>query len=139
MMLGVQWPTWYNVALGLPAIAAATGWIIYIRFFVVKSSLETQAGMRPIETALVRCVLLYLSTQCSSLAGFAIGFLIFFEPGVTTTLSDGFWNGVFVGVPLAVSQVVTFVLLGWPIVRDARVALRRSPTEGPRTEAVTLL
>jgi len=124
------WPTWYNAAPGLPAIAAAACWIIYVRFFVIKSEQETRAGMRRIETALLRCVLLFLSTKLWALAGFAVGFLVFFEPGVSTTLSEGFWNGVFVGAPLEAAQIVTFIMLGWPIVRDARVALRQSPTEG---------
>ena len=120
------WPTWYNAALGLPAIAAAACWIIYVRFFVIRSEQETRAGVRRIETALLRCVLLYLSTKLSALAGFAIGFLVFFEPGVSTMLSQGFWNGVFVGAPLEAAQIAAFVILGWPIVRDARAALRRS-------------
>jgi len=94
--------------------------------------------MRRIETALLRCVLLYLSTNFSSLAASAIGYLVFFEPGVSTTLSQGFWNGVFFGVPLVVAQVVAFVMLGWPIVRGARAALRPPATDGPRTEVVTL-
>jgi hypothetical protein len=125
----VHRPTWYDVLTGLPAIVAATGWIVYVRFFVIRSSQGTRAGTRRIETVLVRCVLLFLSNRLLDIVGAVIGFAIFFAPGPATTPSDPFWIVVFVGGPLATAQLLAFVMLGWPIVRDARAVLRPAWTE----------
>ncbi len=83
--------------------------------------------MLRIDTLLVRSVLLFLSSKLLDLIGAAIDLVIFFAPG--TTPGDASWNFVFIGVHLGTAQIVAFVMLGWPIVRDARAALRPAWTE----------